>query len=77
RAARAARMAANRACDQWARASERGSSAYLERKQVTAEGVRFDSVGTIFVPMYQYGDEARLVGLQKITPYCSKRFNKG
>lgn len=77
RAARAARMAANRACDQWARASEQGASAYLERKQVTAEGVRFDSDGTIFVPMYQYGDEARLVGLQKITPEGAKRFNKG
>ncbi|MCS3394166.1 virulence protein E [Burkholderia thailandensis] len=77
RAARAARMAANRACDQWARASEQGASAYLERKQVTAEGVRFDSDGTIFVPMYQYDDEARLVGLQKITPEGAKRFNKG
>ncbi|KVD76999.1 virulence protein E [Burkholderia sp. ABCPW 14] len=77
RSVRAARMAANRACDQWARASERGVSAYLERKHVTAEGVRFDSDGTIFVPMYQYGDEARLVGLQKITPDGAKRFNKG
>lgn len=77
RDARQAKLAANRARDQWSRASEHGSSAYLERKEITAEGVRFDADGTMFVPMYQYGDEPRLVGLQKITPDGAKRFSKG
>ena len=77
RTARAARMAANRARSQWERASEQGGSAYLERKQITAEGVRFDDDGTMLVPMFQYGDEPSLVGLQKITPDGAKRFNKG
>ncbi|TKC83848.1 virulence protein E [Trinickia terrae] len=77
RAARAARMAANRARGQWGSASEQGTSEYLERKQITPEGVRFEADGTMFVPMFQYCDGARLVGLQKITPDGAKRFNKG
>ncbi|KVG22980.1 VapE domain-containing protein [Burkholderia ubonensis] len=78
RDARQAKLAANRAHDQWGRADERGSSAYLDRKKITPEGVRFDEDGTMFVPMFQYGDdEPRLVGLQKITPDGAKRFNKG
>ncbi|OJA21991.1 VapE domain-containing protein [Burkholderia ubonensis] len=78
RDARQAKLAANRAYDQWSRADERGSSAYLDRKKITPEGVRFDEDGTMFVPMFQYGDdEPRLVGLQKITPDGAKRFNKG
>ncbi|KVD31042.1 VapE domain-containing protein [Burkholderia ubonensis] len=78
RDARKAKLAANRAHDQWGRANERGSSAYLDRKKITPEGVRFDEDGTMFVPMFQYGDdEPRLVGLQKITPDGAKRFNKG
>ncbi|AJX15015.1 VapE domain-containing protein [Burkholderia ubonensis] len=78
RDARQAKLAANRAHDQWGRADEHGSSAYLDRKKITPEGVRFDEDGTMFVPMYQYGDdEPHLVGLQKITPDGAKRFNKG
>ncbi|MEY8173309.1 VapE domain-containing protein [Burkholderia multivorans] len=77
REARQAKLAANRACDQWRRAAEDGHSPYLDRKHITAEGVRFDTDGTMFVPMYQYGDGARLVGLQKITPDGAKRFTKG
>ncbi|KVN50161.1 VapE domain-containing protein [Burkholderia ubonensis] len=78
RDARQAKLAANRAHDQWGRADERGSSAYLDRKKITPEGVRFDEDGTMFVPMFQYGDDGpRLVGLQKITPDGAKRFNKG
>ncbi|WP_277957769.1 VapE domain-containing protein [Burkholderia plantarii] len=77
RDARQAQLAANRARTQWSRAAEQGASVYLERKQITAEGIRFDEDGTIFVPMYQYGDEPRMVGLQKITPQGAKRFNKG
>ena len=75
--AHAAKMAANRARSQWHQASDEGSSAYLERKQITPEAVRFDSDGTLLVPMFQYGDGIRLTGLQKITPDGAKRFNKG
>jgi predicted P-loop ATPase/phage/plasmid primase-like uncharacterized protein len=74
----AAKMAANRARQQWQGAAVEGASAYFDRKQITPEGVRFDADGTVFVPMYQYGaDEARMVGLQKITPDGAKRFNTG
>ncbi|TCK96265.1 VapE domain-containing protein [Paraburkholderia sp. BL9I2N2] len=75
--AHAAKLAANRARDQWQRASDDGTSGYLDRKQITPEGVRFDSEGTVLVPMFQYADSIRLVGLQKITPDGAKRFNKG
>ncbi|MFM0250639.1 VapE domain-containing protein [Paraburkholderia sediminicola] len=73
----AAKMAANRARGQWQKAYDEGSSAYLERKQITPEAVRFDDEGTLLVPMFQYADGVRLVGLQKITPDGAKRFNKG
>src|SRR6266702_1198985 len=70
-------MAANRARDQWQQAHDEGTSGYLKRKHVTPEGVRFDTEGTTLVPMFQYADGIRLVGLQKITPDGAKRFNKG
>ncbi|MEN8502034.1 MULTISPECIES: VapE domain-containing protein [Paraburkholderia] len=70
-------MAANRARSQWHQARDEGASAYLERKQITPEAVRFDDEGTLLVPMFQYADGIRLVGLQKITPDGAKRFNKG
>ena len=74
----AAKMASNRARQQWQHAFEDGESAYLIRKQITPEGVRFDAEGTLLVPMYQYGaGEPRMVGLQKVTPDGAKRFNKG
>jgi putative DNA primase/helicase len=74
----AAKLAANRARSQWQNAFVDGESVYLQRKQITPEGVRFDVDGTLFVPMYLYGaDEPRMVGLQKITPDGAKRFNKG
>ncbi|MFM0355467.1 VapE family protein [Paraburkholderia nemoris] len=75
--AHAAKMAANRARGQWQKAHDEGSSAYLERKQITPEAVRFDDEGTLLVPMFQYAGGIRLVGLQKITPDGAKRFNKG
>ncbi|CAN7439471.1 VapE domain-containing protein [Paraburkholderia terricola] len=75
--AHAAKMAANRARSQWHKARDGGASAYLERKQITPEAVRFDDDGTLLVPMFQYADGIRLVGLQKITPDGAKRFNKG
>ncbi len=74
----AAKMAANRARQQWQHAFVEGDCAYLTRKQITPEGVRFDADGTLLVPMYQYGaGEPRMVGLQKVTPDGAKRFNKG
>ncbi|MDR6408517.1 UNVERIFIED_ORG: putative P-loop ATPase/phage/plasmid primase-like uncharacterized protein [Burkholderia sp. 1595] len=75
--AHAAKMAANRARSQWHKARDGGASAYLERKQITPEAVRFDDDGTLLVPMFQYADGIRLIGLQKITPDGAKRFNKG
>ncbi|ORC49931.1 virulence protein E [Burkholderia sp. A27] len=75
--AHAAKMAVNRARSQWHKARVEGASAYLERKQITPEAVRFDDEGTLLVPMFQYADGIRLVGLQKITPDGAKRFNKG
>ncbi|MFL9899043.1 VapE family protein [Paraburkholderia fungorum] len=74
----AAKMAANRARQQWQHAFVDGESTYLSRKQITPEGVRFDGEGTLLVPMYHYGsNEPRMVGLQKVTPDGAKRFNKG
>jgi putative DNA primase/helicase len=73
----AAKLAANRARQQWQDARDDGSSLYLEKKQITPEGVRFAADGTLLVPMFQYRDVIRLVGLQKITPDGAKRFNKG
>ena len=73
----AAKLAANRARDQWQSANDTGESGYLVRKQITPERVRFDADGTLLVPMFQYAAGIRLVGLQKITPDGAKRFNKG
>src|SRR5471030_1494456 len=73
----AAKLASNRARQQWQNARDDGASAYLDKKQITPEGVRFDADGTLLVPMFQYADGYRLVGLQKITPDGAKRFNKG
>ncbi len=73
----AAKLAANRARDQWQHARDEGASAYLDRKQITPEGVRFADDGDVLVPMFRYDDAYRLVGLQKITPTGAKRFNKG
>ncbi|NIF80152.1 virulence protein E [Paraburkholderia sp. Cy-641] len=73
----AAKLAANRAREQWHAARDEGESAYLTRKQITAEAVRFAVDGDLYVPMFNYADGYRLVGLQKITPTGAKRFNKG
>lgn len=73
----AAKLASNRARQQWQDARDEGTSAYLEKKQITPEGVRFADDGTLFVPMFQYAPDIRLVGLQKITPDGAKRFNSG
>ncbi len=75
---RQAELAANRAADQWAKASKSGESPYGVRKQITTPGVRFLEDGTMLVPAVVLGpDSVRLVGLQKIAPDGQKRFNKG
>jgi putative DNA primase/helicase len=77
KSSRAAKMAANRAADQWQKARDQGTSDYLDRKQITPEAVRFDDAGDLLVPMFVYDGGIRLAGLQKITPAGAKRFNKG
>lgn len=85
-----ARQAAGRARSQWNEARATGESPYLQRKGVEPEkGLRFSADGTLLVPMIRYdvpdkpepveGERPplRLVGLQKIAPDGSKRFNKG
>ncbi|WP_153100819.1 VapE domain-containing protein [Paraburkholderia hayleyella] len=75
----AAKLAARRAHQQWEASSDASDSPYLERKQISAEGVRADKEdGTLFVPMYRYDTgEAQLAGLQKITDTGAKRYNRG
>lgn len=75
RADRAA-AAANRARQQWKAAQQLGGSPYLQRKGVQAESaLRFFEDGTLVVPMIRF-DTTKLVGLQKIAPDGTKRFNK-
>jgi putative DNA primase/helicase len=70
-----ARLAANRARDQWQKAQGVPVvHSYLDRKQVTAEGVRVSKDGHLLIPMMRAG---QIVGLQKIDPSGEKRFNKG
>ncbi|WP_186169802.1 VapE domain-containing protein [Burkholderia gladioli] len=74
----AAKLAANRARQQWSDASAGASHPYLDRKQITGESVRVADDGTLFVPLFCYEpDGPRMVGLQKITPDGAKRYNKG
>lgn len=78
KAERFALAAANRAKFQWASAQREGSSPYIDRKQITAPGVRFGADGEVLVPAVVFRDgAAQLVGLQKIAPDGSKLFNKG
>ncbi len=78
--ARLARFAANRAKLQWEAAKPATVDAvpYLRRKGVLPESVRCTEDGTLLVPMVRYDATGRtLVGLQKIAPDGSKRFNRG
>jgi putative DNA primase/helicase len=88
-----AKFAEVRAVSQWdgARKSKpEGVETYLDRKGVAHEkGIRYLADGTLLVPMIRYDvTEAqesaegytgprRLIGLQKIAPDGTKRFNKG
>lgn len=80
--AQRAHHAANRARQQWMSASVEGGSPYLTRKGVTAEFVKFFGDGTLLVPAWRFDQlnergQATMVGLQKIAPDGTKRFNKG
>ncbi len=72
--ARKRKSAADEALRQWGAASEQGSSPYLTRKQVGADGVRFAG-GAVLVPLYDA--EGALCNLQRIAPNGDKRFLTG
>jgi len=75
----AAAQAAMNAHQLWASSSRDGTSEYLQRKGVDAEGCRFLQDGSIVVPLLRY-DEPRataLKALQRIWPDGTKRFTKG
>lgn len=72
---RAARMAANRARDQWNKAAcVPVAHPYLERKQVPGEGLRVGHDGMLLIPLVRDG---MLLGLQKIDPAGEKKLNAG
>jgi len=72
-----AHNASNRARQQWKSASTDGPWPYLDRKLITPEHVRAFSDGTLLVPAFVYTDTgAEMVGVQKIAPNGTKRFNK-
>ena len=74
---RLADTAAARAAALWASASPSGGSAYLARKGVDGESVRYLPDGAVVVPMIRYGEEPTLVGAQVIAPDGDKRFLAG
>jgi phage/plasmid primase-like uncharacterized protein len=70
----AARMAANRARDQWSKAMrDTTTHPYLLRKQVPGEGVRISVDGKLLIPLMRDG---QLAGLQKIDADGGKMLNK-
>jgi hypothetical protein len=72
---RTARMAANRARDQWNKAAGVPvAHPYLVRKQVPGEGVRVGHDGMLLIPLLRDG---QLLGLQKIDAAGEKKLNKG
>ncbi len=74
---REAELAANRARDQWRKASKDADQhPYLVRKQVTAENVRVDWRGALLVPCFRYSlDNTVMAGLQKIDAEGGKRYS--
>jgi len=66
-------MAAQRAEFIWEKASDEGSSPYLEKKMVKAHGVRFHG-SNLIVPMVK---EGKLTGLQSITASGFKKYLPG
>lgn len=72
---READLAAMSAADLWRTASAKGSSAYLQRKQVEPECCRFLPDGSIVIPLvrYDWPRDRALVGTQRIYP--GRRFH--
>lgn len=72
---RAAQLAANRARDQWSKAAGLPLvHPYLERKQITPEGVRVAEDGLLLIPAWRDG---QLAAVQKIDQDSEKKFNFG
>lgn len=77
RRVRAAEIASKRAMSQWRMAEREGASAYLSKKQVLAESVRFIA-GGIIIPMMRYDfNPPRMVGKQAILDDGSKKYSSG
>lgn len=81
-----ARLAANRAAQQWKAARTVGDSPYLTRKgvplpQTGLRNLKTFTDGTLLVPMLKHPEglkgKPHLAGLQKIAPDGAKRFTKG
>lgn len=68
---READRAAARASAVWKKCALEGKCEYLERKQVSAHGVRFSNAGSIVIPMID--DRANIRGLQFILPRGHER----
>jgi putative DNA primase/helicase len=76
---RMAELAAMSATDLWRAAAREGTSPYLQRKGVDAEGCRYLPAGGLVIPLLRY-DLPRaeaLRAVQRIFPDGSKRFSKG
>jgi putative DNA primase/helicase len=70
----AARLAANRARDQWSKGYvDAYKHPYLVRKQVPADGLRVSADGMLLIPLVR---EGKLMGLQKIDGLGGKKLNK-
>lgn len=76
---RLAKAAAVRGRQQYRHALDLGPCPYLERKGVKlAKPLKVMDDGTLVVPAWKFGgDRPELVGVQKIAPDGSKRFNRG
>ena len=74
-----AALAALSAGDLLARATRAGSSPYLQRKLVEAEGCRYLPDGTLVLPLMRYDlpIDQRLRAVQRILPNGRKLFTKG
>lgn len=74
----AAEAAAKRAASQWRMAAKAGESAYLLRKKVTGEAIRYLDDGSIILPMMRYdATPPHMVGKQVIAADGSKKFSSG
>lgn len=73
-------LAANRAKDQWSKASTLPSGMshpYLAKKQVPNCGLKLGDGGLLLIPMRSKGGLGDLAGLQKISDDGEKKYNQG